>query len=96
MMSNIQSGINKSQIIGWVLTILLSISGAAGGAILSMNAKMYSNDKRIELVELRVSMLESDKDEWRKSSQDLLAAISEVKGLVIELKATKADRKYLP
>lgn len=96
MMSNIQSGINKSQIIGWVLTILLSISGAAGGAILSMNAKMYSNDKRIELVELRVSMLEADKDEWRQSSQDLLDAISEVKGLVIELKATKADRKYLP
>lgn len=96
MMSNIQSGINKSQIIGWVLTILLSVSGAAGGAILSMNAKTYSNDKRIELVELRVSMLEADKDEWRKSSQDLLDAISEVKGLVIELKATKADRKYLP
>jgi len=88
--------ITKATMIGWVLTVLMSISGAAGGAILSINSKMYSNDKRIELIELRVSMLETERSERQKSDKDLLDAITEVKGLVIELKATKADRKYIP
>lgn len=95
-MTDFKSGISRAHIVGWVLTVLLSVSGAAGGAVISMNTKMYSNDKRIELVELRVTMLEQDRNEWRKSNKDLMDAISDVKVLLTELKATKADRRFLP
>jgi len=43
--------ITKSNIIGWVLTVILSVTAAYG----TINARIYEVEKKIELLQLQIS-----------------------------------------
>ena len=79
---------NKANIIGWCLTLALSICGAYA----AMNARIYEVEAKIKLLELQQSTndfrLKKAEDNYEKIEQSLFR----IENQLIQ----KADKKYIP
>lgn len=82
-----QYGIN---IIGWVLTVIMS----AFGAWSAMNARMYELDKRLSILDQEISLEKQINEQQDKMILKIDDLFNQINLNISSLKDTKADRKY--
>lgn len=82
-MSHCEGSISKATIIGWVITVVLSVSASYA----TINARVYEVEKQIELLKLQ----QSNTDEVLNEIRPMFV---EIKESIAELKALKADKKF--
>ena len=78
-------------IVGWIITIIISIAGAYG----TITSKVYEVDKRISIVEQRLSILEASDDKQNKRMQETRDMFYDIKSDISELKSLKADKHFI-
>ena len=81
----------KMTVVGWIITVVLSVAGAYG----TITSKIYEVDKRISIVEQRLSILESSDDKQNTLMQETRNMFYDIKTDIAELKSLKADKKFV-
>lgn len=83
----------KENIIGWVLTIVISIAGAW----YTIDARVYSVEKKIELLQMQIDNCNKVLDRQQQDMEVVKDLFNRIDKNIIEIRGilnTKADKKY--
>ena len=83
----------KENIIGWVLTVIISIAGAW----YTIDARVYSVEKKIELLQMQIDNCNKVLDKQQEDMEAVKDLFNRIDRNIIEIRGilnTKADRKY--
>ena len=83
----------KENIIGWVLTVIISIAGAW----YTIDARVYSVEKKIELLQLQIDNCNKVLDKQQEDMEVVKDLFNRIDRNIIEIRGilnTKADKKY--
>ena len=83
----------KENIIGWVLTVIISIAGAW----YTIDARVYSVEKKIELLQLQIDNCSKVLDKQQADMEVVKDLFNRIDRNIIEIRGilnTKADKKY--
>lgn len=83
----------KENIIGWVLTVIISIAGAW----YTIDARVYSVEKKIELLQLQIDNCNKVLDKQQEGMEVVKDLFNRIDKNIIEIRGilnTKADKKY--
>ena len=83
----------KENIIGWVLTVIISIAGAW----YTIDARVYSVEKKIELLQLQIDNCSKVLDKQQEDMEVVKDLFNRIDKNIIEIRGilnTKADKKY--
>ena len=83
----------KENIIGWVLTVIISIAGAW----YTIDARVYSVEKKIELLQMQIDNCNKVLDKQQEDMEVVKDLFNRIDKNIIEIRGildTKADKKY--
>lgn len=83
----------KENIIGWTLTIVISIAGAW----YTIDARVYSVEKKIELLQMQIDNCNKVLDKQQEDMEVVKDLFNRIDKNIIEIRGilnTKADKKY--
>ena len=83
----------KENIIGWVLTVIISIAGAW----YTIDARVYSVEKKIELLQMQIDDCNKVLDKQQQDMEVVKDLFNRIDRNIIEIRGilnTKADKKY--
>ena len=83
----------KENIIGWILTILISIVGAW----YAIDARVYDVEKKIELLQLQINNSNKVLDKQQQDMEDVKEMFNRIDKNIVEIRGvlnTKADKSY--
>ena len=83
----------KENIIGWVLTVIISIAGAW----YTIDARVYSVEKKIELLQLQIDNCNKVLDKQQEDMEVVKDLFNRIDRNIIEIRGilnTKEDKKY--
>ena len=83
----------KENIIGWVLTVIISIAGAW----YTIDARVYSVEKKIELLQMQIDNCNKVLDKQQEDMEVVKGLFNRIDKNIIEIRGilnTKADKKY--
>ena len=83
----------KENIIGWALTVIISIAGAW----YTIDARVYSVEKKIELLQLQIDNCNKVLDKQQQDMEVVKDLFNRIDRNIIEIRGilnTKADKKY--
>ena len=83
----------KENIIGWVLTVIISIAGAW----YTIDARVYSVEKKIELLQMQIDNCNKALDKQQQDMEVIKDLFYRIDENIIEIRGilnTKADKKY--
>ena len=83
----------KENIIGWVLTVIISIAGAW----YTIDARVYSVEKKIELLQMQIDNCSKVLDKQQEDMEVVKDLFNRIDKNIIEIRGilnTKADKKY--
>ena len=83
----------KENIIGWVLTVIISIAGAW----YTIDARVYSVEKKIELLQLQIDNCNKVLDKQQQDMEVVKDLFNRIDKNLVEIRGilnTKADKKY--
>ena len=83
----------KENIIGWVLTVIISIAGAW----YTIDARVYSVEKKIELLQLQIDNCNKVLDKQQEDMEVVKDLFNRIDKNLVEIRGilnTKADKKY--
>ena len=83
----------KENIIGWVLTVIISVAGAW----YTIDARVYSVEKKIELLQLQIDNCNKVLDKQQEDMEVVKDLFNRIDRNIIEIRGilnTKADKKY--
>ena len=83
----------KENIIGWVLTVIISIAGAW----YTIDARVYSVEKKIELLQMQIDNCNKVLDKQQQDMEVVKDLFNRIDRNIIEIRGilnTKADKKY--
>ena len=83
----------KENIIGWVLTVIISIAGAW----YTIDARVYSVEKKIELLQLQIDNCNKVLDKQQEDMEVVKDLFNRIDKNIVEIRGiinTKADKKY--
>ena len=83
----------KENIIGWVLTIVISVAGAW----YTIDARVYSVEKKIELLQMQIDNCNKVLDKQQEDMEVVKDLFNRIDKNIVEIRGiinTKADKKY--
>ena len=83
----------KENIIGWVLTVIISIAGAW----YTIDARVYSVEKKIELLQMQIDNCNKVLDKQQEDMEVVKDLFNRIDRNIIEIRGilnTKEDKKY--
>lgn len=83
----------KENIIGWVLTVIISVAGAW----YTIDARVYSVEKKIELLQMQIDNCNKVLDKQQQDMEVVKDLFNRIDKNIIEIRGilnTKADKKY--
>ena len=83
----------KENIIGWVLTVIISVAGAWH----TVDARVYSVEKKIELLQMQIDNCNKVLDKQQQDMEVVKDLFNRIDRNIIEIRGilnTKADKKY--
>ena len=83
----------KENIIGWVLTVIISVAGAW----YTIDARVYSVEKKIELLQMQIDNCNKVLDKQQQDMEVVKDLFNRIDRNIIEIRGilnTKADKKY--
>ena len=83
----------KENIIGWVLTVIISVAGAW----YTIDARVYSVEKKIELLQMQIDNCNKVLDKQQEDMEVVKDLFNRIDRNIIEIRGilnTKADKKY--
>lgn len=83
----------RENIIGWALTIVISIAGAW----YTIDARVYSVEKKIELLQMQIDNCNKVLDKQQEDMEVVKDLFNRIDKNIIEIRGilnTKADKKY--
>lgn len=83
----------KENIIGWVITVIISIAGAW----YTIDARVYSVEKKIELLQMQIDNCNKVLDKQQEDMELVKDLFNRIDRNIIEIRGilnTKADKKY--
>ena len=83
----------KENIIGWVLTIVISVAGAW----YTIDARVYSVEKKIELLQMQIDSCNKVLDKQQEDMEVVKDLFNRIDKNIVEIRGiinTKADKKY--
>ena len=83
----------KENIIGWVLTVIISIAGAW----YTIDARVYSVEKKIELLQMQIDNCNKVLDKQQEDMEVVKDLFNRIDKNIVEIRGiinTKADKKY--
>ncbi len=83
----------KENIIGWVLTVIISIAGAW----YTIDARVYSVEKKIELLQMQIDNCNKVLDKQQQDMEVVKDLFNRIDRNIVEIRGilnTKADKKY--
>ena len=83
----------KENIIGWVLTVIISIAGAW----YTIDARVYSVEKKIELLQMQIDNCNKVLDKQQEDMEVVKDLFNRIDKNIIEIRGilnTKADKTY--
>ena len=83
----------KENIIGWVLTVIISIAGAW----YTIDARVYSVEKKIELLQMQIDNCNKVLDKQQEDMEVVKDLFNRIDKNLVEIRGilnTKADKKY--
>ena len=83
----------KENIIGWVLTVIISIAGAW----YTIDARVYSVEKKIELLQMQIDNCSKVLDKQQEDMEVVKDLFNRIDKNIVEIRGilnTKADKKY--
>ena len=83
----------KENVIGWILTILISIVGAW----YAIDSRVYSVEKKIELLQMQIDNSNKVLDKQQRDMEDVKDMFNRIDKNIVEIRSmlnTKADKSY--
>lgn len=83
----------RENIIGWALTIVISIAGAW----YTIDARVYSVEKKIELLQMQIDNCNKVLDKQQEGMEVVKDLFNRIDKNIVEIRGilnTKADKKY--
>lgn len=83
----------KENIIGWVLTVIISVAGAW----YTIDARVYSVEKKIELLQMQIDNCNKVLDKQQQDMEVVKDLFNRIDRNIVEIRGilnTKADKKY--
>jgi len=83
----------RENIIGWALTIVISIAGAW----YTIDARVYSVEKKIELLQMQIDNCNKVLDKQQEDMEVVKDLFNRIDKNIVEIRGilnTKADKKY--
>jgi hypothetical protein len=83
----------KENIIGWVLTVIISIAGAW----YTIDARVYNVEKKIELLQMQIDNCNKVLDKQQQDMEVVKFLFNRIDNNIIEIRGilnTKADKTY--
>ena len=83
----------KENILGWVLTVIISVAGAW----YTIDARVYSVEKKIELLQMQIDNCNKVLDKQQGDMEVVKDLFNRIDRNIIEIRGilnTKADKKY--
>lgn len=83
----------KENIIGWVLTVIISVAGAW----YTIDARVYSVEKKIELLQMQIDNCNKVLDKQQEDMEVVKDLFNRIDKNIVEIRGilnTKADKKY--
>ena len=83
----------KEKIMGWVLTVIISVAGAW----YTIDARVYSVEKKIELLQMQIDNCNKVLDKQQEDMEVVKDLFNRIDKNIIEIRGilnTKADKKY--
>lgn len=84
---------NVQNVFGWILTIVLSVMGAW----YTIDARVYTVEKKIELVQMQVDNINKSLDKQAQDMNDVKEMFYSIDKNIVEIRGilnTKADKNY--
>jgi len=84
---------NLQNVAGWILTIVLSVMGAW----YTIDARVYTVEKKIELVQMQVDNINKSLDKQAQDMNDVKEMFYNIDKNIVEIRGilnTKADKNY--
>ena len=83
----------KENIIGWALTVLLSVAGAW----YAIDSRVYAVEKKIELLQMQIDNSNKVLDKQQRDMEDVKEMFNRIDKNIVEIRGvlnTKADKSY--
>ena len=83
----------KENVIGWILTVLISIAGAW----YAIDSRVYSVEKKIELLQMQIDNSNKALDKQQQDMEDVKDMFNRIDKNIVEIRGvlnTKADKNY--
>lgn len=83
----------RENIIGWVLTVIISVAGAW----YTIDARVYSVEKKIELLQMQIDNCNKVLDKQQEDMEVVKDLFNRIDKNIVEIRGilnTKADKKY--
>ena len=83
----------KENIIGWALTVLLSVAGAW----YAIDSRVYTVEKKIELLQMQIDNSNKALDKQQQDMEDVKEMFNRIDKNIVEIRGvlnTKADKSY--
>ena len=83
----------KENVIGWILTVLISIAGAWS----AIDSRVYSVEKKIELLQMQIDNSNKVIDKQQRDMEDVKDMFNRIDKNIVEIRGvlnTKADKSY--
>jgi len=83
----------RENIIGWVLTVIISVAGAW----YTIDARVYSVEKKIELLQMQIDNCNKVLDKQQQDMEVVKDLFNRIDKNIVEIRGilnTKADKKY--
>lgn len=83
----------RENIIGWILTVIISVAGAW----YTIDARVYSVEKKIELLQMQIDNCNKVLDKQQQDMEVVKDLFNRIDKNIVEIRGilnTKADKKY--
>ena len=83
----------KENVIGWILTVLISIAGAW----YAIDSRVYTVEKKIELLQMQIDNSNKALDKQQQDMEDVKDMFNRIDKNIVEIRGvlnTKADKSY--
>ena len=83
----------KENVIGWILTVLISIVGAW----YAIDSRVYTVEKKIELLQMQIDNSNKALDKQQQDMEDVKDMFNRIDKNIVEIRGvlnTKADKSY--
>lgn len=83
----------RENIIGWILTVIISVAGAW----YTIDARVYSVEKKIELLQMQIDNCNKVLDKQQQDMEVVKDLFNRIDRNIVEIRGilnTKADKKY--